>query len=526
MARVTRRGAIKTLGSVAAAAPAFHLKVEDPDETVSWLPPSGGSSGRGGARSDRRSRPPRGSGSPFGRRRIRALDRVSTRKGPTPTTATATRACVRPGRRRRATTRRRSRRSMRRLVRRTPAHLPARRSPCGAPSSKRRSPTRRSSACRRGPTGGHIATDLMGHYFDSSAAVGSLLPRGDRPRPVPRPGRLGEGTGATCQARATAVSRLAPRDDYVRIRRLHHRRRHLGRDARAEALGAEAGPGDHRRRSGREDLRLREPPQYRQRSLDYGENAWPGDFIDDQAGAGVISRTMAVGGSALHWGGVTNRFSEEDLTLKSRYGLAVDWPMTWEDLERHYCEAERRLGVSGEPGPLPEDKRSEPYPMPPMPLSYNLAVLKAWAEKSGIPFQGTPQAKNTQPYDGRSVCLRCNTCEICPTGARYSPDFTFKQLLAAKKITLHDQTLVRRLVASPDRKRIVVGARRVARAQRRRRSSTARRRSCSPRATPGRRTCCCCRTCANSSGARRQVHDRARVHRRADRARRDALSRA
>jgi glucose dehydrogenase len=195
--------------------------------------------------------------------------------------------------------------------------------------------------------------------------------------------------------------------------------------------------------------------RYRQRSLDYGENAWPGDFVEDQAGAGVISRTMAVGGSALHWGGVTNRFSAEDLTLKSRYGLAVDWPLTWEDLERHYCEAERRLGVSGEPGPLPEDKRSEPYPMAPMPLSYNLTVLKAWAEKSGIPFQGTPQAKNTTPYDGRSACMRCNTCEICPTGARYSPDFTFKQLLAAKKITLHDQTLVRKLVASPDRKRIV-----------------------------------------------------------------------
>ena len=77
---------------------------------------------------------------------------------------------------------------------------------------------------------------------------------------------------------------------------------------------------------------------------------------------------MAVGGSALHWGGVTNRFSEEDLTLRSRYGLAVDWPITWTELERFYCEAERRLGVSGEPGPLPEDRRSEPYPMPPMPL--------------------------------------------------------------------------------------------------------------------------------------------------------------
>jgi quinoprotein glucose dehydrogenase len=93
--------------------------------------------------------------------------------------------------------------------------------------------------------------------------------------------------------------------------------------------------------------------------------------------------------------------------------------------------------------------------MPAMPLSYNLEVLKAWAEKSGIPFRGTPQAKNTRPYDGRMQCMRCNTCEICPTGARYSPDFTFKQLLAAKKIELHDRTLVRRLVKDPAGKRIV-----------------------------------------------------------------------
>jgi quinoprotein glucose dehydrogenase len=184
----------------------------------------------------------------------------------------------------------------------------------------------------------------------------------------------------------------------------------------------------------------------RQRMLEYGENAWPGDFIADQSADGIISRTMAVGGSAMHWGGVCNRFSEEDLRLRSLYGLAVDWPLEWADLETHYCEAERRIGVGGDLSPFSEDRRSEPYPMPAMPLSWNLLQLQAWAEKSGIPFWGTPQAKNTIPYDGRAVCRRCNTCEICPTGARYSPDFTFKQLLAAKKIDLHDRTLVRRLV--------------------------------------------------------------------------------
>ena len=190
--------------------------------------------------------------------------------------------------------------------------------------------------------------------------------------------------------------------------------------------------------------------QDRARSLAYGENPWPGDFIPDQTGAGLISRTMAVGGSALHWGGVTNRFSEEDLRLRSMYGLADDWPLDWTELERYYCEAERRMGVAGEPGPLAEDRRSEPYPMPAMPLSWNLRQLKTWAEQSGIPFWATPQAKNTIPYDGRSECKRCNTCEICPTGARYSPDETFRRLLAKKAIELHDRTLVRRLIPATD----------------------------------------------------------------------------
>ena len=71
--------------------------------------------------------------------------------------------------------------------------------------------------------------------------------------------------------------------------------------------------------------------KYRERMARYGENPWPGDFIEGQAAAGGISRTMAVGGQALHWGGVCNRFSEEDLRLKSTYGLypkAIDLNQT------------------------------------------------------------------------------------------------------------------------------------------------------------------------------------------------------
>jgi quinoprotein glucose dehydrogenase len=167
---------------------------------------------------------------------------------------------------------------------------------------------------------------------------------------------------------------------------------------------------------------------------------------------------MAVGGLALHWGGACNRFSEEDLRLKSMYGLAVDWPLEFAELEKFYCEAERRLNVSGEPSPHPEDLRTQPYPQRPIPLSYNLQLLKSWAEKSGIKFVGLPMARNLTPSGGRGACCVYDTCgEVCPSGARYSPDFTFRQLVQPKKIVLHDRTLVRRLVPA-DRGPAIIAA--------------------------------------------------------------------
>ncbi len=83
-----------------------------------------------------------------------------------------------------------------------------------------------------------------------------------------------------------------------------------------------------------------------------------------------------------------------------------------------------------------------------MPLSYNLQVLKKWAEQSGLKFSPLPMSRNVNtPFDGRGACGLYDTCgDVCPTGARYSPDYTYQQLIAAKKVTLHDRMLVRKLV--------------------------------------------------------------------------------
>jgi quinoprotein glucose dehydrogenase len=208
--------------------------------------------------------------------------------------------------------------------------------------------------------------------------------------------------------------------------------------------------------AGRSIFDVQNRGRYRERAAAYNEHPWPEDYIEDQQAAGVISMTMAVGGLALHWGGACNRFSQEDLRLRSMYGLAADWPIEWTELERYYGDAERRLNVSGEPSPHPEDARTQPYPQGPIPLSYNLQLLKAWAEKSGMKFSPLPMARNLTPFDGRGSCCVYDTCgEVCPSGARYSPDFTFRQLQEPKKIVLHDRTLVRRLVIDDRRDHIV-----------------------------------------------------------------------
>src|SRR5207247_7783569 len=153
--------------------------------------------------------------------------------------------------------------------------------------------------------------------------------------------------------------------------------------------------------AGRSIFDVQNRGRYRERAAAYGEHPWHDDYIEDQQASGIISMTMAVGGLALHWGGACNRFSAEDLRLKSMYGLAADWPLEFAELEKFYGEAEHRLNVSGEPSPHAEDLRTQPYPQGPIPLSYNLQTLKTWAEQSGLKWSPLPMARNLTPFGGR-----------------------------------------------------------------------------------------------------------------------------
>jgi len=211
--------------------------------------------------------------------------------------------------------------------------------------------------------------------------------------------------------------------------------------------------------AGRPTTPLPARTEARARYLAYGESPWRNDHLDDQDAFGTtwgFSPSMTVGGLAMHWGGVTPRYSPEDFKVRSLYGVGTDWPFSYDDLDPFYQEAEERIGIAGEQGPPALDPRGKPYPMPPLPVNYNLAQLQKWAAGAGIQVWSTPSAKNSVVRAGRAQCQRCDTCyPVCPTGAKYTPDWTWDALVASRRVTLITETLARRLIADAKSGRIV-----------------------------------------------------------------------
>ena len=105
------------------------------------------------------------------------------------------------------------------------------------------------------------------------------------------------------------------------------------------------------------------------------------------------------------------------------YGIADDWPITYEEIEPYYTQAEYEMGVSGDYRKVSKNHgRSKPYPMKPMPYSYlESQVIEPLEKKSELRFNPKPVARNSKEYDGRTRCQGFGTCApICPTGAKYS----------------------------------------------------------------------------------------------------------
>jgi choline dehydrogenase-like flavoprotein len=164
----------------------------------------------------------------------------------------------------------------------------------------------------------------------------------------------------------------------------------------------------------------------------------------------------AVGGNSVLYGAASLRFREADFEMASRFprprrsgdGL-VDWPLRYGDLEPHYAEAERLLGVVGVAGSDPtEPPRREAYPGVPPPYGTSARLLADAATDLGLRPFPLPLAINFGGQGGRPACIQCTTCDLFPCRIMAKNDLSVTVLPEALRggATLRPRTIARALV--------------------------------------------------------------------------------
>jgi choline dehydrogenase-like flavoprotein len=145
----------------------------------------------------------------------------------------------------------------------------------------------------------------------------------------------------------------------------------------------------------------------------YGKLSW----LDQRTGQ-PIWIVKAVGGSTVHWAGLSIRFKDYEFKSRTTYGeLAganlLDWPISLKDLEPYYDKAEQKMGVTGTHG------------MPRQPSTNAFKVVNYCAKKAGYSFEMGPSAINSVARDGRPACQMLGFCTSgCKIGAKWSTLYT------------------------------------------------------------------------------------------------------
>jgi choline dehydrogenase-like flavoprotein len=164
---------------------------------------------------------------------------------------------------------------------------------------------------------------------------------------------------------------------------------------------------------------------------------------------GGYQHVRGVGGSTLRYTGEAHRMHPDSMKMKTRFGVAADWPVDYAALELYYAEAEKIIGVAG-PVENGARWRSGPYPLPAHPLSKASRKLQQAAGKLGMQWIANSRAALSAPYDGRPACNYCGNCNRgCPLTDKGSTDVTYiPKALATGRCTVLTELVVTRVVAT------------------------------------------------------------------------------
>lgn len=202
------------------------------------------------------------------------------------------------------------------------------------------------------------------------------------------------------------------------------------------------------------------------------------------------------GGTTLHWLGTCLRMLPEDFAVRQRFGVGLDWPMTYDELAPFYDMAEFEIGVSADV----EDQAylgitfppGYVYPMRRIPPSWvdrlvgrsvDGTRVRLGDEEYALTVRSTPQGRNSIPnpdyrppqalrgeagrdhgytpvgavdprphgqdlaHDLGQRCAGNNSCTpICPIQAKYNANKTMEKAVRTGRVRVLPQAVASRVV--------------------------------------------------------------------------------
>jgi choline dehydrogenase-like flavoprotein len=131
---------------------------------------------------------------------------------------------------------------------------------------------------------------------------------------------------------------------------------------------------------------------------------------------------VGVGGSMTHFAGYVPRFHPSDFEVRSRDGVAVDWPISYDQLKPSFERVESELPVAGQDWPWGDPHT---YPHGPHPVSGAAAVAWRGAEDCGIEMRVGPVSITNGRFGNRPHCIYRGFClQGCKVNAKASPLIT------------------------------------------------------------------------------------------------------
>ena len=167
-------------------------------------------------------------------------------------------------------------------------------------------------------------------------------------------------------------------------------------------------------------------------------------------------RGYQVGGRSLTWGRQSYRWSDLDFEANAREGIAVDWPIRYDDLAPWYDHVEKHAGISGSREGLAQLPDGQFQPAMPLNCAEEMIAGRIDSAYGGSRRMIIGRVANaTQALEGRSSCQYRNACRLgCPYGGYFSTQSsTLPAATRTGKLTLKPWSIVTEILFDRDRRR-------------------------------------------------------------------------